>query len=1297
MGLEILQKLYEELSIRAVVESPRDCKILYAQRFIRFAAYGSTTLVLVLFLKKLNINEEQIGLFMTLTLLGDVAISLVLTVIADGVGRRRMLAFGAFSMACSGIVFALLSNFWILLAAAVFGVISPSGNEIGPFRAIEESTLAHLIPKNDRTSILAWYHLCGFAGSSLGILVCGWSVRSLQMNLGWAPLESYRVVFFAYTALGLIKLFLSFCLSSACEPEKKAEDPPPSTKNAPDETRPLLAQDDGGSQKPAQLTSIQHIRFKSILPQLTPESLSLVWKLCLLFCIDSFASGLTPTPWMTYFFNQKFHFAEGKLGSIFFVTSILSSMSGLVAASLAKRIGLINTMVFTHIPASVALALIPVPNNAGIAVALLAFRSSTSSMDQIPRQAFLAAAVLPDERTTVMGIVNVVKTLSQSAGPLITGALAAASIFWVAFVTAGRLFSDSRSPQHTPFSQAPTLRNTPKEPAVNDHGLKLRLKRSINALRTTSRLSIARRPETHTVHHDAAVELAREQYFANVQEELIHRPPTISNPNAARRQKPFPKSVRTQQDKETETVDNCKRQTSETPRSDCKKRTFSTTLQNHLRRAFGVSTSPKAAVPLQHLEVPMHHVIDRHDGDAPYPSFDHFVVGEEEESRRQSFYVSSKAELASPEEADRFSPTLHHTVSGESLHSNTRSRVTSWTNSTVTASSLSTLQPGLERNRLSIIKEDGGPHQPSSSAGRHLGGIRIFQEPLEKEDENGDQLPVVDSQRLYSALMKRIGEDEVEMEQTKVALNEIHNGKTRSARGLRDPNHLTIRAVSDATVSTQPDAEDGLKNVSLEERHRIDDRLTKMALQEEQSSFFPFSGQERSITPSPFRRFLKEHHSNETSNESSTELSPGGNVDLSRMRCCSGRAIYSESIYSKTTDGGLNADYQRPQASVDELAATTEATSDDIDVATIPPLKQINAAEPRRRLLLTEIDEKGEGFGRIKDQMATLSTTNSKTKRHRRERAQIDPDDVQVGTLDIGKATGKALTESRFSPLVVKEVPKNTIPAPEWSWGVTKNRTGLLKRMSSIDACSVTGKSEEKGKVSAGSRKYSPGNIARILRERKSQVLTSRGEGRDKENSVGVGEESPPISTPGRLQLQLRNGNGRLRKRRSESTVSKDQTTPKSFHMPLHTKGGEYDESPTERVKQSLSARLSRPFDMDVPPGNRPFDSVYLGKRNAGTTSGARLSVAPNVGDADSRANGYGGLGRSPFQADTALPTLANPNNESGKAKGIWSSKRMVSDFLKRRRGARSSSQDTPTAGGDESESKEKEMTAAFL
>ena len=236
--------------------------------------------------------------------------------------------------------------------------------------------------------------------------------------------------------MGLVNFGLSLMLSTKSEPQKETY-----SDNLPtsDETRPLLPEnaDDRHEAyvKPGEPLS----SFKSLLPSLSKESQSLVFKLCILFAIDSIASGLTPASWMTYFFNRKFDLKEDSLGALFFVTNVLSSASNLVASSIARRIGLIKTMVFTHVPASIALALIPLPSNVIIAMALLIFRSSTNSMDQAPRQAFLAAAVLPSERTAVMGIVNVVKTLSQSLGPVVTGALAGRGKFWIAFVVAGGL------------------------------------------------------------------------------------------------------------------------------------------------------------------------------------------------------------------------------------------------------------------------------------------------------------------------------------------------------------------------------------------------------------------------------------------------------------------------------------------------------------------------------------------------------------------------------------------------------------------------------------------------------------------------------------------------------------------------------------------------------------------------------------------------------------------------------------------------------------------------------------------
>jgi MFS family permease len=437
----LLRTFADEIGFLTLLRSPLDTKLLCIQRLVRFLAYGSTTLILALFLSALNIRESRIGLFMTLTLLGDVVISLVLTVVADGIGRRRMLALGALLMSASGVVFALTSNFWVLLAAAVFGVISPSGNEIGPFRAIEESVLAGLTSREERTGLLAWYTVFGYTGASLGVLVCGWILRAVQAE-GWTPLESYRLVFWAYSGLGLVKFVFCLFLSEKCEPMREIVP----VQQADDETRPLLANEgpENGhiddTTKPDEVAKqVKGSILGRLLPAMSSESISLVWKLCLLFAVDSVASGLTPASWTTYFFATKFHLSEGKLGTLFFVTNVLSTISNFAAAPLARRIGLIKTMVFTHVPASISLALIPLPGNVFIAMALLALRYSTNSMDQAPRQAFLSAAVLPGERTAVMGVVNVVKTLSQSVGPVVTGTLAQKGLFWVAFIAAGSL------------------------------------------------------------------------------------------------------------------------------------------------------------------------------------------------------------------------------------------------------------------------------------------------------------------------------------------------------------------------------------------------------------------------------------------------------------------------------------------------------------------------------------------------------------------------------------------------------------------------------------------------------------------------------------------------------------------------------------------------------------------------------------------------------------------------------------------------------------------------------------------
>ena len=320
--------------------------------------------------------------------------------------------------------------------------MSSSGNEIGPFRAIEESTLAQLTPKEIRSDIFAWYTLIGNVGTACGSIASGWIVQALLRGGEWFETSAYRVIFGIYAVLGIVKLLLAFMLSDKCEPgqpKQEYEEVHQMDDVGPED--PLSDDEDsqeGHTQSKAR-APLPEMKRKSIWPAISPASRSILIKLCLLFAVDSLASGLVPLSWVTYFFSRKFKISEGQLGTLFFITNIISSISNLVASSLAKRIGLIKTMVFTHLPSAIFLALIPLPSHAWLSIIFLVLRSCMQNMDQAPRQAFLSAVVLPSERTAMMGVVNVVKTLSQSGGPIATGWLAGIGKFWIAFLIAGAM------------------------------------------------------------------------------------------------------------------------------------------------------------------------------------------------------------------------------------------------------------------------------------------------------------------------------------------------------------------------------------------------------------------------------------------------------------------------------------------------------------------------------------------------------------------------------------------------------------------------------------------------------------------------------------------------------------------------------------------------------------------------------------------------------------------------------------------------------------------------------------------
>ncbi len=362
-----------------------DIRLLFSTRIIRLFAYGFLSVALALYLAQVGLTEPEIGLLLTLTLVGDVPVTLWITTSADRIGRRRMLLLGAALMVLAGLVFALTRNYILLVVTAVIGVISPSGNEIGPFLSIEQAGLTQLIADRERTKFFAWYNLVGSFATALGALVSGGLVQVLQGG-GLPLLESYRVVMVGYALLGLVLLALFSFLSSAVE-----------------------------TSAPAKTT----IRSRLGLH----KSQGVVLKLASFFALDAFAGGFVVQSIMAFWFKTKFGVEPAVLGSIFFGANILAGVSALLAARIAARIGLIRTMVFTHVPSNVLLILVPLMPTLPLAILMLLLRFSISQMDVPTRQSYTVAVVEPDERSAAAGVTSIARSVGAAVSPSLSGLL----------------------------------------------------------------------------------------------------------------------------------------------------------------------------------------------------------------------------------------------------------------------------------------------------------------------------------------------------------------------------------------------------------------------------------------------------------------------------------------------------------------------------------------------------------------------------------------------------------------------------------------------------------------------------------------------------------------------------------------------------------------------------------------------------------------------------------------------------------------------------------------------------------
>ena len=355
-----------------------DRVILYSAAFVRALATGMIGVLMGVFMAHLDFGPARIGYVVGAGLFGCAAAALVVTLVGDTLGRRRSLLVLSLLSACGGLGFALTAHPFAAGATAFLGMVNGMGRDRGASLILDQVILPATVDDAGRTQAFAWYNVLQDIGHALGALLAG--LPALLRSLGVADIASFRVGVGVYAFLMLVTALLYLGLS------------------------PRVERAAGGPK-----------------PKVTPETRRVLWRIASLFAFDSLAGGFLTTALLTLFFYERFSVGEGILGALFFGARIFNAVSHLGAAWLSRRIGLVNTMVFTHVPSSLLLVTVAFAPNFAVAAILFLLREGLVEMDVPTRQSYVMAVVRPEERTLASGVTHLVRVGAWAVAPSFAG------------------------------------------------------------------------------------------------------------------------------------------------------------------------------------------------------------------------------------------------------------------------------------------------------------------------------------------------------------------------------------------------------------------------------------------------------------------------------------------------------------------------------------------------------------------------------------------------------------------------------------------------------------------------------------------------------------------------------------------------------------------------------------------------------------------------------------------------------------------------------------------------------------